>query len=101
MGPKSDQGSKKFVVPGIELTARYAGIDSGDYLFRFLVCHSRSCGLSDFWPTTGFLTTASLHDIPLPRGRLPVWVIRVVSTVPRSLPVSPAKRTLRWGAPPF
>src|SRR5438093_5597933 len=52
MGPKSDQGSKKFVVPGIELTARYAGIDSGDYLFRFLVCHSRSCGLSDFWPTT-------------------------------------------------
>ena len=29
-------------------------------LFRFFVCHSRSCGFLDFWPTTGFLTTASL-----------------------------------------
>jgi hypothetical protein len=29
-------------------------------LFRFLVCHSRSCGFLDFWPTTGFFTTASL-----------------------------------------
>src|SRR6478672_4034104 len=27
---------------------------------RFLVCHSRSCGFFDFWPTTGFFTTASL-----------------------------------------
>src|SRR5262245_42962659 len=29
-------------------------------LFRFLVCHSRSCGFLDFWPTMGFFTTASL-----------------------------------------
>jgi hypothetical protein len=27
---------------------------------RFLVCHSRSCGFLDFWPTMGFFTTASL-----------------------------------------
>src|SRR5262245_551882 len=27
---------------------------------RFLVCHSRSCGFLDFWPTIGFFTTASL-----------------------------------------
>src|SRR5215204_529877 len=27
---------------------------------RFLVCHSLSCGFLDFWPTTGFFTTASL-----------------------------------------
>ena len=26
----------------------------------FLVCHSRSCGFLDFWPTIGFFTTASL-----------------------------------------
>ena len=25
-----------------------------------LVCHSRSCGFLDFWPTMGFFTTASL-----------------------------------------
>jgi len=27
---------------------------------RLLVCHSRSWGFSDFWPTIGFFTTASL-----------------------------------------
>src|SRR6185312_6118148 len=27
---------------------------------RFLVCHSRSWGFLDFWPTMGFFTTASL-----------------------------------------
>jgi hypothetical protein len=27
---------------------------------RFLVCHCRSCGFLDFWPTMGFFTTASL-----------------------------------------
>jgi NAD(P)-dependent dehydrogenase (short-subunit alcohol dehydrogenase family) len=29
-------------------------------LSRFLVCHSRSFGFLDFWPTMGFFTTASL-----------------------------------------
>src|SRR5262245_55882468 len=29
-------------------------------LARFLVCHSRSCGFLDFWPTMGFFTMASL-----------------------------------------
>jgi hypothetical protein len=27
---------------------------------RLLVCHSRRSGFSDFWPTMGFCTTASL-----------------------------------------
>src|SRR5262245_49143811 len=27
---------------------------------RLLVCHSRSCGFFDVWPTMGFFTTASL-----------------------------------------
>src|SRR5205809_7805010 len=27
---------------------------------RLLVCHSRRAGFSDFWPTIGFFTTASL-----------------------------------------
>src|SRR5512133_986141 len=27
---------------------------------RLLVCHSRRAGFSEFWPTIGFLTTASL-----------------------------------------
>jgi hypothetical protein len=27
---------------------------------RFLVCHSRSLGFLDFWPTMGFFTMASL-----------------------------------------
>src|SRR6476660_3771574 len=36
---------------------------------RFLVCHSRSCGFLDFWPTIGFFTTASLKWSPPPRWR--------------------------------